>query len=147
MIYFDAAYISKCYLNEPGSQEVIELASTSDGLCSSEYGRLEFFSVLHRHRREGALTHKQAGQILEYFSQDEDEEVWYWLPMTSALLGKICTYVHSLPRNAFIRAGDALHLGSAKERGFVEIYTSDHHMLAAARHFDLVGKNVIRGKA
>ena len=47
MIYFDAAYIAKCYLNEPGADRVREVAYGSDGLASCELARLEFASILN----------------------------------------------------------------------------------------------------
>ena len=50
MIYFDAAYIAKCYLNEPGAERVRAMARTAEGLASCEWGRLEFASIVHRHR-------------------------------------------------------------------------------------------------
>jgi len=53
LIYFDAAYIAKCYLNEPGAEKVRSLAGTERGLASSELGRVEFFAVIHRHLRDG----------------------------------------------------------------------------------------------
>ena len=52
MIYFDAAYIAKCYLNEPGADRVREVAYGADGLASCELARLEFASILKRHVRE-----------------------------------------------------------------------------------------------
>lgn len=143
VIYFDAAYISKCYLHEPGSEQVIEFASASDGLCSSEYGRLEFFSVLHRHLREGHLRRRDVTKVLNDFHQDEKGGVWYWFPVTSPLIEGICNRLPSFPRTAFLRAGDALHLGTAAENGFKEVCTNDQRMLAAAHHFDLIGRNIL----
>ncbi|MDA2923423.1 type II toxin-antitoxin system VapC family toxin [Acidobacteria bacterium AH-259-L09] len=143
MIYFDAAYISKCYLHEPGTEKVIALAGKSDGLCSSHYGRLEFFSVLHRHLREGHLSRRQIAKVLNNFQQDERDDVWYWLPVTSPLVEQICSRVRTLPKTAFLRAGDALDLGTASENGFREVYTNDRHMLACTKYFDLIGKNVL----
>ena len=52
MIYFDAAYVAKCYLNEPGADRVREVAYGADGLASCELARLEFASILKRHVRE-----------------------------------------------------------------------------------------------
>jgi hypothetical protein len=47
VIYFDAAYIAKCYLNEPGADRVREEAYAADGLASCELARLEFASILN----------------------------------------------------------------------------------------------------
>ena len=143
MIYFDAAYIAKCYLNEPGTDKVIALAERSDGLCSCEFGRLEFFSVLHRHLRQGHLARRHISRVVKNFELDEKEGVWHWLPVTSGLLRDICARVGDLPKDVLLRAGDALHLGCASENGFKEIYTSDSYMLACAPHFDLAGINVL----
>jgi hypothetical protein len=37
VIYFDAAYIAKCYLNEPGADRVRNVAYGADGLASCEW--------------------------------------------------------------------------------------------------------------
>lgn len=39
MIYFDAAYVAKCYLNEPGADRLREVAHGADGLASCELAR------------------------------------------------------------------------------------------------------------
>jgi predicted nucleic acid-binding protein len=41
-----------------------------------------------------------------------------------------------------LRAGDAIHLASARHEGFSEIWTNDRHMLKAASHFGLAGRSV-----
>jgi predicted nucleic acid-binding protein len=143
MIYFDAAYIAKCYLNEPGAEPVRKLAQGTQGVCSSELGRLEFACAVQRHRREGHINAREARQALANFKQDEESGVWHWLPITSALIGQVWEWVNSLPKEVFLRAGDAIHLGCAREHGFREIYTSDRHMLGGARHFGLVGIDVL----
>ena len=58
MIYFDAAYIAKCYLNEPGADRVREVTYGADGLASCELARLEFASILKRHVRERHVTRR-----------------------------------------------------------------------------------------
>ena len=143
MLYFDTAYIAKCYLNEAGAYEVRQLASTASGLASSEFARLEFFAVLYRKLREGALTQVQIQQIAGYFRQDEANGVWQWLSLTSALLEQACQHFLSLPGNVYLRTADALHLTCASHYKFQSIHSNDSHLLAAAQYFNLTGINVI----
>ena len=49
-----------------------------------------------------------------------------------------------LPSEVFLRTGDAVHLISAREHGFQEIYSSDRHLLAPAPHVGIAGLDVIR---
>jgi predicted nucleic acid-binding protein len=142
VIYFDAAYIAKCYLNEPGADKVRELAYGADGLASCELARLEFAGILTRHVRERHLTRREMAAILRDFEDDEKNGVWHWLGVTSGLLEKARQTVLHLPSTAFIRSGDALHLACAEEHGFQEVYTNDRHMLQGARHFHLAGVDV-----
>ena len=56
MIYFDTAYILKCYVKEHGWERVRALASDHERIVCSVYGRLELHAALHRKVREGELT-------------------------------------------------------------------------------------------
>ena len=143
MIYFDAAYIAKCYLNEPGADRVRDVAHGADGLASCELGRLEFASILKRHVREHHMTRREMMAILKEFEEDEQSGVWQWFGVTSELLEKARATILEVPSSVFLRAGDALHLACAKEQGFQEVYTNDRHMLAAARYFQLTGVNAL----
>ena len=143
MIYFDAAYIAKCYLNEPGADRVREVAYGADGLASSELARLEFASILKRHVRDRHVTRREMRAILKDFEEDEQSGVWQWFGVTSELLEKARKAVLDLPSTVFLRSGDAQHLACAEEQGFKEVYTNDRHMLKAARHFHLIGLNVL----
>lgn len=143
MLYFDTAYIAKCYLNEPGAQRVRQLAYSSPGLASCELARVEFHAVVHRHLREGNLTADEAREVIEDFELDEADAVWQWLPVTSQLLNLVCETVRILPHTVFLRTVDAIHLSCASNYGFQEIYSNDRHLLAAAPHFSLIGKNII----
>jgi predicted nucleic acid-binding protein len=141
--YFDAAYIAKCYLNEPGAERVRAVAYRADGLASCELARIEFASILRRHVRERHITRREMSGVLQDFEQDEQNGVWHWLAITSALVEKARQTVLQLPAALFIRSGDALHLTCAEEHGFREVYTNDRHMLKAARHFRLKGIDVV----
>ncbi|MFA5042872.1 MAG: type II toxin-antitoxin system VapC family toxin [Kiritimatiellia bacterium] len=143
MIYFDTSYIAKCYLNEPHADKVRQLAMRSDGLACSYLGRVEFWSVLNRHVREGRIASKQAQAIRRVFVEDEVNDVWHWFPVTSDLMMKVCGALEHLPLDLFVRSADAIHLVSATEHGLNQIYSSDTHLLRCAACFGLRGCNVI----
>jgi predicted nucleic acid-binding protein len=143
LVYFDAAYIAKCYLNEPNSAAVRQFAYQSSGLASCEIARPEFYSVVQRHLREGNIGSQEARDVLKDFEQDESNGVWEWFPITSSLVRLVCENISSLPSTAFLRAVDAIHLTCAKENGFSEIYTNDRHMLDCAQYFQVSGVNLI----
>lgn len=143
MIYFDAAYIAKCYLNEPGAELVRTVAREADGLASCELARLEFASIVRRHARERHITKREMAAIVKEFHQDEADGVWRWFGVTSELLEQARTAVLGLPDRVFLRSGDALHLACAREHGFRQVYTNDRHMLEAAQHFQIAGVDVL----
>lgn len=146
MIYFDAAYVAKCYLNEPGADRVRQVAYGADGLASCELARLEFASIVKRHLREQHVTRREATAILKDFEQDEKDGVWHWFGVTSALIERAREAVLHISGQVFVRAGDALHLACAQEHGFADVYTNDRHMLQAARYFRLNGVDVLKNR-
>jgi predicted nucleic acid-binding protein len=143
VIYFDAAYIAKCYVNEPGADRVRQVAYGADGLGSCELARLEFASIVKRHLREHHVTRREATAILKDFEQDGQDGVWHWFGVTSALIEKARDAVFQIPGHVFVRAVDALHLACAQEHGFEDVYTNDRHMLQAAKYFQVTGVNVL----
>jgi uncharacterized protein len=142
MIYLDASYIIKCYLDEPGTPEVLELVRKNHGRSSSIHGRLEFWSAVHRHLREGHITGKIAQAVWQQFRSDEHAGLWHWLALTERGVRRACDVFQRLDPKLFLRSGDALHLACAHENGFVEIYSGDRILLRAAAHFGLKGINV-----
>ena len=143
MIYFDTAYLLKCYLAEPGHQRVRQLARQLGPVACCELGKIECRAGIHRHLREGKLTLLQAQQLFQLLRQDDAMGLWSWLPLTGRLVELATQAYEHLPASVFLRSADALHLACAVEQGFPDIYSNDRHLLAAASHFGLVGKNVI----
>ena len=76
------------------------------------------------------------------FRTHVENGVWTLVPASERLLWEVHTALRSLPVGLFLRAGDAIHLASARTAGFAEVWTNDHHMLEAAPHFGLRGKSV-----
>lgn len=140
-LYFDSAYVAKCYVNEADSGDVRRLAQDQE-LHSSAWCLAELACVLHRHFREGSLSRREASKAQELFRGHVEEGRWTLLPVSISLLRDVESAMERLPPDVFLRAGDAVHLVSAREAGFTEIWSNDRRLLAAARHFGLKGRSV-----
>ena len=105
-------------------------------LCTGELG-----CVLHRHIHAGGLTRAQAARLRRMYEDDVHAGVWTLLPITLGVLDEVARRVAALHVSVCIRPADAIHLTTAAEAGFGDVWTSDRHMLAAARAFGLVGRS------
>ena len=139
--YFDAAYLAKCYVKEPDAAAVREVARSSKLVSSSAISIAEVACVFHRHLREGALTARMLGVLHDQFL-DDVHETWVILPVTELVLRKVGLAIRALPASVFLRAADAIHIVTALDAGFEEIWTNDRRLLAAAAHFQLKGRQV-----
>ena len=59
-LYFDTAYLAKCYWNEPDGVAVRAMARGAEGLFSSAICIAEMACVAHRKGREGQVTRVEA---------------------------------------------------------------------------------------
>jgi predicted nucleic acid-binding protein len=142
MIYLDGSYIIKCYLDEPGTSQVLALVQGNLGRSSSLHGRSELWSAIHRHLRERTISGRQAKSVWQQIERDERAGLWHWLPVSETVVRRACATFEKLDATVFLRSSDALHLASAAENGFVEIYSGDRVLLAAAPHFGLNGISI-----
>ena len=95
-----------------------------------------------RHVRDRNLTRRQARELHDLFRQDVREGAWTLLPVTSETLRDVEDRLRRLRKSdVFLRAGDAIHLSSARQAGFRVIWTNDRHLLAAAPRFGLRGRS------
>jgi predicted nucleic acid-binding protein len=141
-VYLDSAYIAKFYVNEPDADRVRALIRRADSLVSSAWCLTEVACVLHRHLLEGSLSPMQARALAEAFREHVDSGFWNLAPVSDRLLRRVSLLVGGLPRDVYIRAGDAAHLITALDLNEPEIWTNDRHLLAAAPHFGLKGRSV-----
>ena len=142
-LFFDASYIVKLHWREPGSNEVLAEADKADEIVCSLHGRAEFYSVGLRKVREGRATSPAVAGVFSQFNADIAAGEIRMIPLTDAILQRVEKVFATAPSNTYLRAADALHLATAAENGFTEIYSNDKHMLAAAPLFGLAGVNVI----
>jgi len=141
-VYLDSAYIAKFYLNEADSDTVRAGIRGTGPFVSSAWCLAEVICAFHRYTREKGLTIAECQQLAESFLRHVDSGFWKLIPVTDALLRRVSLLVSAAPPSLFIRAGDALHLATAQSLGEPEIWTNDHHLLAAAPHFGLAGRSV-----
>lgn len=141
-LYLDSAYVAKCYLNEPDSEGVRQLAQSAGSLFSSAWCIPEIACTLHRHVREKSLRRAQAESVWHLFRRHVSSGAWTLIPVSEAFLYEVGRILPDLPPKVFLRAGDAVHLIAARQGGFSEIWSSDRHVLGAAPHFGLSGKSV-----
>jgi hypothetical protein len=139
MIYFDGCYIAKYYLAEPDSPAVIAAAGKEGSVACSAQGKVEVAAVFHRKLREGAFTQVDYQVLRRQFELDCSTGLWSWLPVGGYPIENAVRHFGTLPSTVFLRTGDAIHLCTALEHGFHDIYTSDKHVLAAAPFFGLNG--------
>jgi len=142
-MYFDTAYVAKLYVVEPDSGPVRELAHSTSEIVSSAHGRVELAYMFHRKLRERAIDRSDFQHYWAQVEVDERAGLLRWLMLNEATLHACARSALTLPLSNFVRAADALHLTCAKEHGFRTIHSNDQHLLAAAKHFGLKGKNVI----
>jgi predicted nucleic acid-binding protein len=143
MIYFDTAYLAKCYLNEHGSEQVTELANSEGRVACCEYGRVELAAAFHRKLRQRTITASEFRLLWRQFDLDEKNRLWNWLPVDPELLARVTASFRTLSPSVFLRSADALHLACAVEHGFRKIHSNDSPLLSAARIFGIKGVNVV----
>ena len=141
-LYFDSAYVAKCYLNDPDAPRVRELAQQAETLHSSAWCVAEVPCAIHRRVRERSLTPPEGVQLRRLFLEHVSKGLWTLFPVTDAVLRGVDASLDALPAGVFLRAGDAIQLVSARAVGFSEIWTNDQHMLRAASYFGLAGRSV-----
>ncbi len=143
MIYCDTSYLVRLYLEDDGFKQVRTLCA-SDQVACSMHGRAETCAALHRGFRENRLNESRFHMLMDQFLQECEDGAFVWFPAEDRFIQSLEKDYRALPRSAFLRASDALHLACAREHGFKTIYSNDKNFLAAAKHFGLRGKNVIR---
>jgi len=143
MIYFDTAYLAKCYLNEHGSPEVKELAAEYGRVACCEYGRIELAATFHRNLRQKSITPAEYRLLWKQFDLDEENAIWSCLPVNQDLLADVTNRFRKLAPSIYLRSADALHLTCAVQHGFKKIHSNDAHLLAAAKAFGIKGVNVV----
>ena len=142
MIYFDTSYLVRLYYEDPGADQVRALAA-SDHVACAAHGQAEMMAAFHRKLREGAIRPAAYSALVGQVEAHIEAGAFQWLPQDGEILSRVRHAYQRLSASVSLRGADAIHLATAAEAGFRMIYSNDTHLLAAAKHFGIEGKNVI----
>ncbi len=141
MSYWDAAYIAKFYLDEPESDRIRALAEAEGEASCSRFGYLETVSVFHRKMREGTFRRAELRELCDQLEADSAAGLWSWLPVSAAAIELAGATCRDLPKGVTLRAGDALHLATARVNEISKVFSNDARLLSAARYFEAAGSD------
>jgi len=142
VIYFDTCYLVRLYFQDPGADRVRALAATDHVACAA-LGQAEMMAAFHRKLREGAIKPAAYAALVGQVEAHIQAGAFQWLAQDREILSRVRHVYRNLPASVFLRGADAIHLGTAAEAGFRIVYSNDAHLLAAARHFGIEGRDVI----
>jgi predicted nucleic acid-binding protein len=143
VIYFDTSYLVRLYYQDAGADAVRALAATDHVACAA-HGQAEMMAAFHRKLREGAIRPTAYTALLGQVQEHIEAGAFRWLAQDGEVFLRIRHVYRKLPASVFLRGADAIHLATAAEAGFHIIYSNDAHLLSAAKHFSIEGRNVIR---
>ncbi len=125
-IFFESSAFVKRYVNETGSEQVVEICQKADALALSIICLPEIISTLCRLVREGKLSEEEYEQLKTAILTDlEDIDICDITP-------DVMLRVISCLENNTLRAMDAIHLGSALAYGADQFVSSDQKQIQAA---------------
>ncbi|NOX62091.1 MAG: type II toxin-antitoxin system VapC family toxin [Chloroflexi bacterium] len=127
----DSSALAKRYIEEPGSDKLVDLLAPADELGVCVILLPEIVSALNRRIRENVITHKEYRRIRGQLLDDiRDATI---LQITSpVVVGSI-----TLLETNTLRAMDALHIACALEWRADLFVTSDKRQFAAAKQAGL----------
>ena len=142
VIYFDTSYLVRLYFDDPGADKVRALAATDNVACAA-HGNAEMIAAFHRKFREGAISQRTYAALLGQLHAHDEAGAFQWLSPGPETYRRITEVYGRLSPTVFLRAADALHLATAEQNDFRHVYSNDTHLLAAAAHFGIEGRNPI----
>jgi uncharacterized protein len=130
MLYFDTSFLAPLIREEKTTSRIERfIASLPVGLLAiSHWTEVELAYLLARDVRMGLLRADQAREAELLFSEIVSESFVVWLPSADDYdLARRYLQRHETG----LRAGDALHLAIAGNRGAEAVYTLDNTMISA----------------
>ena len=136
MRYFDTSFLVPLILPEAASDPIAGFLEhlTAEDLAVSQWTRVEFASMLSREVRMGNLDSAAAREAGSRFEAMVEESFIVLLPDRNDF-DRAREWLSRFETG--LRAGDALHLAIANNRGAVAIHSLDKVMIAAGKTLGL----------
>lgn len=130
-VFFDTSAFVKRYVEEPGTEKVLEICDQADQLVLCVICLPEMISTLSRLVREGRLQNDEYRKLRDLVLEEiEDAEICFLTPEV------VAQTIKCLESNV-LRAMDALHLGCALVVEPDLFVSSDRRQLEAAKRAGL----------
>lgn len=81
--------------------------------------------------------------MFDQFHADVRDGIIRLVPTTNSIVQRVEDVFRSAPTGVNLRAAEAIHLATAADSGFEDVYSNDRHFLAAAPFFELPVVNLI----
>jgi len=130
-VFFDASAFAKRYVEESGTEQVLQWCDRATELALSLVVLPELISAFCRLRREGKITRRQYTALKEQLLQDIVDALV--VDTTPQVLSQA---VRALESHT-LRGMDAIHVGAAVECGAQAFITADRQQASAARAMGL----------
>jgi len=130
-VFFDTSAFVKRYVNESGSERVIEICQQADELAISIIAPPEVISTLCRLVREGTLSIEEYERTKIQFLTDLENVII--CDITSEVMMQTTRFLEKYT----LRAMDAIHLGCALCYASDLFVSSDHRQVQAALGMEL----------
>jgi uncharacterized protein len=135
MRYFDTSFLVPLFLEEASSLKVANYlaANASAGCATSRWTRLEFGSLLGIRVRRQLLKGDEALRIEASLDNLLASFTLFDIQQSELGLASDMMREHGLG----LRAGDALHLATARNRDVDQFVTLDKTLIRSGRHFGI----------
>jgi hypothetical protein len=130
-IFLDTSALVKVYIDEPGSERVLEILAETTAVVLSVLAEPELISSMNRLHREKKMTDAQYRAIKQELT--DDLKTFEIVEIDAGVVETAVELLESSP----LRASDALHVASAKKSDVDLLLTSDRVQYSAARHSGL----------
>lgn len=135
-VFFDTSALTKRYVEEAGSADVLSLCDQASALVLSVIAVPELVSAFCRLRREGRLSEPQYQRLkADLLADMADATICDTSPVV------VAHAVHALEAHT-LRGMDAIHIGAALQAGVQLFVTADNRQAQAAQGMGLQVKQV-----